>query len=158
MVQMENAEHPRTLADRLRWARERKNWSQSHLALVADVSTSTVGMIESGARQNKGSLPALADALGVRYKWLMFGELPVTSPKQEPIEPFVRSNSPEGFTAVKIGTAVAKPAAPMDEEVERRLAGFMALLGHLPPDRRKAALVEATQVLVDHLPLPATGG
>lgn len=161
MSSMENTapENLLTLAERLRWARERKEWSQAHLAMVAEVSTSTVGMIESGARKNKGSLPALAEALGVRYKWLWIGELPVAGPKQEPVAQNAAPSKGAEATTQKAELTAAKPAtAPVDEELERRMAGFMALLGHIPKDQRKAALAAATQVLLDHLPLPTTGG
>ncbi len=47
-----------------------KGWKQAQLALAADVSTGTIGNIESGARKSKGSIPQIADALGVNYQWL----------------------------------------------------------------------------------------
>lgn len=74
-----------TLPQRIRWARDQKGWTQSKLALAAEVSTSTVGMIESGARINKGSLPQLADALGVQFKWLLHGVGDVYQPGPEEI-------------------------------------------------------------------------
>lgn len=62
-----------SLPGRLRWMRARKRWKQADLARYAGVSVSTVGMVESGARLNKGSIPQIADALGVSYGWLMHG-------------------------------------------------------------------------------------
>ena len=55
----------KTIAERLRYARELKGWKQAQLAVAADVSQGTIGNIESGARQSRGSLPKIAKALGV---------------------------------------------------------------------------------------------
>ena len=63
-----------TIADRLRFSRSAKGWTQAQLAVAASVSTGTIGNIESGARQSKGSLPQIAEALGVSHKWLATGE------------------------------------------------------------------------------------
>lgn len=67
----------KTVADRLKYARGLKEWTQAQLAVAADVSTGTIGNIESGARQSKGSLPQIADALEVRHKWLAYGQQPI---------------------------------------------------------------------------------
>lgn len=128
-----------TLAERLKWARERKQWSQPHLATAAEVSTSTVGMVESGARQNKGSLPQLAQALGVRHRWLFHGELPV----------FETGGESQGVKAIR--PTVAQPMSP---GVEQRLTRLLAVLFQIPDDQRDAALRAATEVLLDHLPPP----
>lgn len=77
------------LAERLRWARKQKNWTQQQLADHAGVAGGTVGNLESGRpRKQKGKLsqhsagvdaglppgtrkiPELARALGVSPKWL----------------------------------------------------------------------------------------
>lgn len=63
----------KTLAERLKYARDRKGWTQAQLALAADLSTGTVGNIEAGLRQAKGSIPQIAEALGVSYRWLATG-------------------------------------------------------------------------------------
>lgn len=63
----------KTLAERLKYARDRKGWTQAQVAVAADLSTGTVGNIEAGIRQAKGSLPQIAEALGVSYKWLANG-------------------------------------------------------------------------------------
>lgn len=60
----------KTIAERLKEARELKGWTQAQLAIAADVSTGTIGNIESGARQSKGSVPQIAKALGISYEWL----------------------------------------------------------------------------------------
>lgn len=62
-----------TLAGRLRSARKTRNLSQAALAERAGVRQSTVGNIESGARDGANSLALLAHALAVRYFWLRDG-------------------------------------------------------------------------------------
>lgn len=64
----------KSIAERLRYARELKGWKQAQLAVAADVSQGTIGNIESGARQSRGSLPKIAKALGVSHDWLADGE------------------------------------------------------------------------------------
>jgi hypothetical protein len=53
------------------------------LAVVADVSLATIGMMESGQRGNKGkipgTLPQIAKALGVNFDWLAYGTEPMTT-------------------------------------------------------------------------------
>jgi len=63
-----------TLAKRLLKARNAKGWTQGKTAIAAGLAQTTVGNIESGARQSAGSLPKLAKALGVRYEWLADNE------------------------------------------------------------------------------------
>lgn len=70
----------KTIAERLKFARIEKGWTQNQLAVVAGVSTGTIGNIESGARQAKGSLPQIAEALGINHKWLYKGEGPMRPP------------------------------------------------------------------------------
>ena len=62
------------ISDRLKEARSRRKWNQAQLALAAGVSPGTIGNIESGTRQAKGSLPQIAKALGVSHDWLANGE------------------------------------------------------------------------------------
>ncbi|CAB4159800.1 HipB Predicted transcriptional regulators [uncultured Caudovirales phage] len=63
-----------TLSSRLREARKAKGLSQTELAKAAGVAQSTVGNIESGDRDGASSLAAIAEALGVRYRWLRDGD------------------------------------------------------------------------------------
>jgi phage repressor protein C with HTH and peptisase S24 domain len=65
-----------SIASRLARARERAGLTQQQLANLAGVSQSTIGNIEAGLRQSRGSLPQIAEALGVRLKWLRDGEEP----------------------------------------------------------------------------------
>lgn len=119
-----------TLAERLKLARTLKGpiWTQTHLAVAAGVSKATVAMIESGARQSKGSIPELAKALGVRYEWLLTGDGEMYPPEANP--------------------------APLtqDDELLRELSNIAALLAHIPRDRWKEATHDAVQALIAHLP------
>lgn len=63
----------KTIAERLKHAREIRGWTQTQLAIAAEVSTGTIGNIESGVRQAKGSLPQIAEALSISHKWLANG-------------------------------------------------------------------------------------
>lgn len=67
----------KNIAERLKFARNKKGWTQSQLAVAAGVSAGTIGNIESEARQAKGSLPQIAEALGISYKWLAHGTGPM---------------------------------------------------------------------------------
>lgn len=68
-----------TIAHRLKHARQVKGWTQGDLATAAGLSQGTVGNIETGSRQAHASLIKLADALGVEYHWLAYGQGPMTS-------------------------------------------------------------------------------
>ena len=63
-----------TIAERVKFAREKKHWSQAQLALAAGCVPSTIGNIESGARQSMGTLPKIAKALDVRHEWLAYND------------------------------------------------------------------------------------
>lgn len=67
----------RNIADRLKWAREKKGLSQPQLAAAAGVSPGTIGNIESGHRKQPRELLAIAAALGVEAQWLKDGVGPV---------------------------------------------------------------------------------
>ncbi len=65
----------KTIAERLKYAREsHKGWTQGKLAVVAGVSQSTIGNIEAGIREGRGSLPKIAKALAISHDWLADGE------------------------------------------------------------------------------------
>lgn len=57
-----------------------RSLTQTELAKAAGVSQGTVGNIAAGIRTGLQSLPVIADALGVRYRWLRFGEEPMEAP------------------------------------------------------------------------------
>ena len=75
-----------TLGERLKTARLAKGekWTHRHLGAVAGVSPATISMMERGIRGASergsvpGSIPPIADALGVNYQWLAHGNGPMT--------------------------------------------------------------------------------
>lgn len=89
----------KTIAERLKFARIEKGWTQSQLAVASGVSTGTIGNIESGARQAKGSLPQIAEALGVRHKWLYQGEGPMKAAIEETTTYLLTSNEAQSMNA-----------------------------------------------------------
>ena len=64
-----------SLAGRLKHAREVRGIpTQAALAALAGVAQSTIGNIESGARDGASSLAAIAHALNISYWWLRDGD------------------------------------------------------------------------------------
>lgn len=114
----------KTIAQRLKWARDQKEWTQSHLAVAAEVSTGTIGNIESGQRQSKGSLPQIAEALGVHHKWLAYGTGPIWL-----------SDEP-----------------PASDRLTMQVSQLTALLLAIPEDQRDQAYMAAVKELIAHLP------
>ena len=88
----------KTIAERLRYAREQRGWTQNQLAAASGLSQSTIGNIESGAREGRGSLPKIAKVLLVNHDWLADGEGPML--------PVIAEASGAGPTA-RFGTPVA---------------------------------------------------
>lgn len=77
----------KTLNERLKHAREKKNWSQGQLAAAAGLGQSAIGNIEAGTRKAPSSLPQIAEALGINYKWLANGIGPmIGSPPGQQLE------------------------------------------------------------------------
>lgn len=62
-----------TLADRLKWARQKAELSQEELGKKAGVSQSTIGNLEAGTRNSARRLPQIAAVLGVNALWLAEG-------------------------------------------------------------------------------------
>lgn len=114
-----------SLASRLILAREAKKWSRETLAANAGVSKSTVAMTELGRRDSKGSIPALAKALGVRYEWLQAGDGDM---------------------------AQGTPLSNMDDDVARRVKQLEIILRSIPEEARKEAFLAASQALIGFLP------
>lgn len=65
----------KTIAERLRWARERRGHSCAGLDEMARLSCGHVAKIERGGSGNPsmGTVTKLASALDVAPQWLMFG-------------------------------------------------------------------------------------
>lgn len=66
-------------AARLRWAREAKNLNMSELARALNVTPQAVQQWEQagGTRPRRARTEEIAAALGVRFRWLAFGEAPM---------------------------------------------------------------------------------
>lgn len=65
--------------ERLRQEREKRSWTQSHLAEIADLSLRTVQRIEANGIASKESAMALASALDITLPDLLIKPLPVSS-------------------------------------------------------------------------------
>lgn len=63
----------KSIAERMRTARERRGWSQADLARESGVSAGTIGNVESGARKVPREILAIAAALQVDPNWLRNG-------------------------------------------------------------------------------------
>lgn len=75
-----------TVSKRMKYARGLKQWNQRQLGLAAGLTGQAIGNIEAEVREGKGSLPQIAEALEVSYKWLAFGEGEMKPAKQAPQE------------------------------------------------------------------------
>ena len=75
-----------TVGGRLAKARRAHGWTQEDLARRAGVSQGTIGNIESGTRDGLQSLADIAEALGVRYRWLRDGTDPVQATLSWPFD------------------------------------------------------------------------
>jgi phage repressor protein C with HTH and peptisase S24 domain len=63
----------KTLAERLVWARNKKNLSQAALAKISGVSQSSIGNLEAGVRFSSRRIANIAEALDVSTLWLAEG-------------------------------------------------------------------------------------
>ncbi len=122
----------KTIAERLRHARDEKGWSQAHLASAAGVSQSTIGNIEAGIRQARGSLPQIAKALGVSHDWLadddgpMKTNLPVNHLVAEPVKVYAVTENDPNILQIPL-LANAASMGPGGESLHEDV-----LTGHLP--------------------------
>jgi len=66
----------RTVAERSRWARERRGWSQRKASAEAGLTPTHVGLIEGRLGEGVGTdtIRKLATAYGVSAAWLALGE------------------------------------------------------------------------------------
>lgn len=139
-----------TLAERLKTAREEKGvlWTQAHLGMVAGVSTGTIGNIESGARGSKkppASLNPIADALGVNYKWLAYGE-----------EPKYPATGSIRFTGHATGATAPPTPANITDQATALVSSYGAMLRLIPPGQQTAAFAESIRALHAYIPQQAT--
>ena len=155
-----------TVADRLKFAREYKRLTQSQLAINSGVSTGTIGNIESGARRSKGSIPQIAEALGVCYKWLERGDgemLPpsssaIATTQSRPVQPVGREPNLPKFPDGEIckESRVYSLLSTLSEELQyvdpaqrKAVAGLLDALANNP---YSTSLVAALTALIEPLP------
>ena len=125
-----------TIAFRLKKAREWKGWKQSQLAIAADVSTGTIGNIEAGIRQAKGSIPQIADALGVSYQWLANGKgdmLPATATAALTLPSLTASATAANHQLAPVQQA-QDATANIAPELTEQCRAIVAMLATLPDD------------------------
>jgi transcriptional regulator with XRE-family HTH domain len=138
-----------SIASRLAEARKKKGWTQEQLAKEAGVSQGTVGNIESGARRSLGSLPRLAEALGVPHNWLRDGgdATPTIDPNQ---------TDPEAGKAVMRTAINVLATCLLDMDAEsRKAAGHLLLeMTENPAGRWKDRLAE----LIEREAIPTLWG
>lgn len=77
----------KTIAYRLKEAREAAGMTQPELAKKAGVSPGTIGNIEAGTRKNPRELLAIARAAGVRAEWLRDGKGPMVDDNNVSVGP-----------------------------------------------------------------------
>jgi transcriptional regulator with XRE-family HTH domain len=70
----------KSLADRIKIARERLGLSQSQLARIAGVTPAAIGNYEQGTTKTVRNLVDVATALKVRPEWLANGTGPMEAP------------------------------------------------------------------------------
>lgn len=83
----------KTIAERLKQARDDKHLSQPELAERAGVTQGTIGNLEAGLRKNPRELLAIAAALDVEPEWLKSGKGPRHRTSVEP-GPDIRGQVP----------------------------------------------------------------
>lgn len=111
-----------TLAARMKWARERKGWSQGTLAKKSGVGQSAIGNIEAGERHKPREILEMAAALEVYPRWLGLGEGEPDNRGQ----PILRDDVLE----------FAKSLQKMKPEQVRNLSITMTAFGPAVPDER----------------------
>lgn len=75
-----------TLGERLRWARERKSWTQEELAEKSAVSRDVIAQTEVNRTKQPKEIIKLCDALDVSPAWLVFGIEDIDALSKEAIE------------------------------------------------------------------------
>ena len=63
----------KTVAERLRWARLERGYSQGDLAKIACVTRDVIAQTEAGRTTMPRQIKEIADALEVSAEWLAFG-------------------------------------------------------------------------------------
>ena len=152
-----------TVAKRIRHARGLKDWNQKQLAVAAGLTPSGVSNIESEIRTGRSSLPQIADALGVRYKWLAFGEGEVLEDA-----PAVRMSTEADFSRPSTSRHSQELYIPNRAHDRSELSVMAAELAEvfdlIPSDgpanrvRRLRIYLKAMQIIVNEIESPSIAG
>jgi len=97
----------KTLAERLKEIREKRELTQEALAKLVPCSQGTIGNLESGTRLESQKIVAIARALGVNPDWLQYGTPPqepllALSPKEVFIVQSYRSTTQKGRETIEM--------------------------------------------------------
>lgn len=139
----------KSIADRLKYVRDLKTWTQAQLAVASGVSTGTIGNIESGARQSKGSLPQIAEALGIRHKWLAYGE------GQMWLAAGAQASNTDGAAHLAREREPTYPLNPRVSDMARTIANMFDAMPD-PHKKRKALALCILMMQEDQWPEPVT--
>lgn len=74
MFNVENAQAPGSLGERLRQKRKEMGWTQEQLAARAGTTQAVIQKIENGKSLRPRKIDKIAEPLGVLPAWLMFGD------------------------------------------------------------------------------------
>lgn len=120
------------ISDRLTHARAFRGFTQGTLAAAAGVSQGTIGNIESGSREGKQSLPAIAKALKINHDWLANGEGEMLFTQAE--------GQVCGLPAAI--NALALAASDLSDDQRKEASALLSMLISSPRASIKAALIE----------------
>jgi transcriptional regulator with XRE-family HTH domain len=142
----------KSIADRVKSARQELGWNQAELADQVGVSQSTIGNIESGQRKRPRELLSIAKALGVSAEWLESGKGGKTGPAAErPQLKLVGDDAPQSVrAAVELLAGIAVLQRPT---LRKNLGNLLVDLVEHPDD---AALIEQTITDIERFFKPAT--
>lgn len=115
-----------TFAERLRYIRDKRGYTQERLAMLCGLSQSTIANYESGTRLYTRNLLSLARVLGVSPLWLEKGQGNMTPP---PLLETGRSYEPTSWPFMQISqkeyNALSDKQQQIVEDVLRALvSGF----------------------------------
>ena len=146
----------KTIAERLKHAREAAGLTQGQLAALAKVAQGTIGNIESGARQNPRELLAIAEAVKVDAGWLKTGRGPMR-PAATAGQPLVMEPILSAYRApsldealVRIGAELARDMPDfVREDIADEMHRWVQRRGLDHTRQRIAQLLEGATALAD---------
>jgi transcriptional regulator with XRE-family HTH domain len=112
-----------TFAERVKYVRKLRKWTQQQLARRAGISQQTVWDLESGRHKGTGQIVQLATALKVRPEWL--------ASEKPPMEPVII-----GPQALKLGQMIEK----LGPEHQAYLEVMIKALAQIKPEPKPPKL------------------